>query len=112
MKHPASPRSRLRRILSLLAWVLVAAALFVSWPQSMGGDVAYVQVQGHSMDGTYKSGDLIVVRRHDHYSVGDIVTYRIPKGQFGAGAQVIHRIVGGDWDHGIRDQGRQQEICR
>ena len=36
----------------------------VMWPQSLGGSVAYIKVQGHSMDGTYKSGDLIVVRKH------------------------------------------------
>jgi signal peptidase I len=98
-------RHPIRRIGSLLAWVLVGFALYISWPQSLGGDVAYIQVSGHSMDGTYKTGDLIVVRKHDHYSRGDIITYRIPKGTFGAGAQVIHRIIGGDGTKGFTTQG-------
>jgi signal peptidase len=94
-----------RSIIQLLCWGAIAAILFVIWPQSLGGSVAYIKVQGHSMDGTYKSGDLIVVRQHDHYAAGDIITYRIPQGSFGAGAQVIHRIIGGDGTTGFVTKG-------
>ncbi len=103
-------RSPVRRIGGLLAWTLITFALWVSWPQSMGGKVAYIQVSGHSMDGTYKTGDLIVVERHSHYSTGDIITYRIPKGQFGAGAQVVHRIVGGNGDTGFITKGDNKKF--
>jgi signal peptidase I len=98
-------RRPIRTIIRLLCWGVIAAAVFVMWPQSFGGSVAYIKVQGHSMDGTYVSGDLIVVRKHDHYAVGDIITYRIPKGDFGAGAQVIHRIVGGNGAAGFVTKG-------
>lgn len=94
-----------RTVLNLMCWGGIAAILFIIWPQSLGGSVAYIKVQGHSMDGTYKSGDLIVVRRHSHYAVGDIITYRIPKGDFGAGAQVIHRIIGGNGTTGFVTKG-------
>ncbi|MBV9368836.1 MAG: hypothetical protein JO074_03325, partial [Frankiales bacterium] len=42
-------------------WVLLIAALgllAMMWPQSLGGDVAYVRVDGHSMDPTLHLGDL------------------------------------------------------
>jgi signal peptidase I len=98
-------RHPLRTVANLLCCAVIAAILFVIWPQSLGGSVAYIKVQGHSMDGTYRSGDLIVVRKHSHYAVGDIITYRIPNGEFGAGAQVIHRIVGGNGTTGFITKG-------
>jgi signal peptidase I len=94
----------------VLLWAAVAAALFLVWPQSLGGSVAYIKVQGHSMDGTYQTGDLIVVRKQSHYAVGEIITYRIPKGQFGAGAQVIHRIIGGNGNTGFITQGDNKKF--
>lgn len=45
-------------------------------------------------------GDLVVVRRRSEYGVGDVVTYRIPSGQF-RGRRIIHRIVGGDAHNGF-----------
>ena len=90
---------------------LVAGIFLLTWPQSLGGPVAYVQVSGQSMDGTYKTGDLIVVRRQSHYSTGDIITYRIPAGQFGAGAQVIHRIIGGNGTTGFITKGDNKKFA-
>ena len=92
-------------IRNLLTAVLTVACLSLVWPQSLGGPVAFVGVDGHSMDGTYVDGDLIVARRQPSYEIGDIVTYRVPKGEFGAGAHVIHRIVGGDGESGFVTQG-------
>lgn len=81
------------------------ALLWLIWPQSLGGTVAYVRVDGQSMAGTYADGDLVVVRSQPRYSVGDSVAYRIPEGAFGAGAPVIHRLTGGDGEHGYITQG-------
>lgn len=94
-------------------WMLVAmtlAAAFLFWPQSLGGKVAYVKVEGHSMDPTFHFGDLAIVRRESSYQVGDVVAYRIPKGEFGAGAMVIHRLVGGDGAHGFVTKGDNRTI--
>jgi signal peptidase len=94
-------------------WCLVAATLaglFLIWPQSLGGKVAYVKVDGHSMDPTFHLGDLALVERQPSYRVGDPVAYRIPKGEFGAGALVIHRLVGGDGVHGYVTKGDNRNI--
>lgn len=82
--------------------ILVAgvALVAVAWPQSLGGRVAYVRVDGWSMNPTLHNGDLAVVRRQSSYRVGDVVAYRIPHNDFGAGALVIHRLVAGDGTHG------------
>lgn len=99
-------QTRIVAILRTAAWTIGAVAvLLLVWPQSIGGTVAYVRVDGHSMDGTFKTGDLVVVRRQRSYHVGDVVSYRVPKGEFGAGAQVIHRIIGGSGSKGFITQG-------
>src|SRR3954462_8726752 len=106
--------SKRPRRIGLLSNVLSIAVIgmcgWLIWPQSLGGSVAYVDVNGHSMDGTYRTGDLVVVRRHAHYAVGDIVAYRIPSGEFGAGAQVIHRIIGGNSATGFTTQGDNKPL--
>jgi signal peptidase len=92
----------------LTAGVLYLLAMF--WPQTLGGHVAYVKVDGHSMDPTFHNGDLAVVRRQSSYQLGDAVAYKIPKGQFGAGALVIHRLVGGDGTTGFITKGDNRNI--
>jgi signal peptidase len=74
-------------------------------PQSLGGNAGYVLVSGHSMLPRYKTGDLVVVERHASYHVGEVIAYRVPKPDPMAGAQVIHRIIGGDAKHGFVVQG-------
>ena len=54
-----------------------------------GGQVAYVIVNGNSMEPLYQPGDLVIVHRATDYQIGDIVTYRHP--DIGP---VIHRIIG------------------
>ena len=77
----------------------------VGRPQSLGGPAAYVLVSGKSMLPRYHTGDLVLVERQSHYHVGQVIAYRVPKGDATAGAQVIHRIIGGDAKHGFVVQG-------
>jgi signal peptidase len=83
-----------RRHWSLL--VVVAAAgcwVVLLRPTGLGGPATYITVTGASMEPTLHTGDLVVLRSDDDYAVGDVVTYRIPQGEVGAGDAVIHRIV-------------------
>lgn len=83
---------------------IVTCALLV-WPGFLHGGAAYVIVSGNSMDPTLHGGDLVLTVRRSGYDVGDVVAYRIPKGQPGAGVLVIHRIVGGSASSGYIMQG-------
>ena len=74
-------------------------------PESLGGRAGYLLVSGQSMEPRYHTGDLVLVHRHSSYSVGQVIAYRVPKGDAMAGAQVIHRIIGGDARRGFVVQG-------
>jgi signal peptidase I len=104
-----SLRAMLERTWSIGSIVLLIAAcafwaMFLR-PQSLGGSAGYVLVSGHSMNPLYHTGDMILVRRHSSYTIGDIIAYKVPKGDAMAGAQVIHRIVGGNATKGFVVQG-------
>ncbi|MCH8920200.1 MAG: S24 family peptidase, partial [Chloroflexi bacterium] len=62
---------------------------FLLWPTSLGGDVSYVMVRGVSMEPTLHPGELAVMRTQDGYKPGDVVAYRVPEDEFGAGAVII-----------------------
>jgi signal peptidase len=83
----------LRSLRSAAGWVLVAVVVFLAWPAQLGGHLSMVVVSGHSMDGTYRSGDLLFAWPHADYSVGEIVIYKIPKGEPASGLRVVHRII-------------------
>jgi signal peptidase len=94
---------------------VAVAALAVAWffvlrPQFLGGPAAYVVVSGMSMEPTLHSGDLVVAQRERRYRVGDVVLYHVPKGETGAGALIIHRIVGGSAASGWIVQGDNKEV--
>jgi signal peptidase len=80
--------------------VLAGGALFLRPTWLPGGDTSNLIVSGHSMDGTYKTGDLVVVKRAAAYRVGEIVGFQVPADEAGAGMVVIHRL------HGIAPDGR------
>jgi signal peptidase len=73
--------------------LLVAGVVFLAWPAQLGGHLSLIVVSGHSMDGTYRSNDLLLVWPHSDYDVGEIVVYQVPKGEPASGLRVVHRIV-------------------
>jgi signal peptidase I len=74
-------------------------------PESLGGRAGYVLVSGQSMEPRYHTGDLVLVHRYSSYHVGEVIAYRVPKGDAMAGSQVIHRIIGGGAKRGFVVQG-------
>jgi signal peptidase I len=73
-------------ILMVIAWLILA-------PVQVGGQTAYVIVNGNSMEPRFHRGDLVILRQADTYQVGDIATYRHP-----TIGPVIHRIIGREGD--------------
>ena len=102
-------RSAVRRTNKVagIALVVLALGFWMQYlrPQSLGGNAAYVLVSGHSMLPRYHTGDLVLVEHRSSYHVGEVIAYHVPKGDPMAGAEVIHRIVGGDGVHGFLMQG-------
>jgi signal peptidase len=90
-----------------IALVVLTCLFWVHFlrPESLGGRAGYVLVSGQSMEPQYHTGDLVVVHRHASYHVGQVIAYRVPKSDVMAGAQVIHRIIGGDAKRGFVVEG-------
>lgn len=89
------------RLLPLVIFaVLLAGWLVYLRPQSLGGSASYVMIRGTSMLPHYRTGDLILLRQAPSYSVGEVIGYKVPKDEIGAGQVLVHRIVGGNGETG------------
>ncbi|QIG41789.1 signal peptidase I [Nocardioides anomalus] len=95
------PRRPWRLLSNAAVLALLGAWYFTLAPTAFGGPSGYIEVVGHSMDGTYATGDLILTHRKHTYATGDIIAFRAND----AGGQVIHRITGGDGTTGYITQG-------
>ncbi len=107
--RPVSDRERPHSALVLAklacAVATLAACLWFGLPQSLGGRAGWVLVSGTSMLPHLHTGDLVLVERQSSYHVGEVVAFRVPKGEPGAGFTVIHRIVGGNGRTGWTTKG-------
>jgi signal peptidase I len=88
---------------------LLIAALALGWflflrPAFLGGPATYVMVSGASMEPTFHTGDLVIVREATP-EIGQVAAYRVPQGEPGAGTIVIHRVIGGSDAEGWILQG-------
>ena len=93
------------------AIALVAVWMLVFRPESLGGPAGYIIVSGTSMQPAFYTDDVVVTRKQAEYSPGDVVAFRVPEGEAGAGRNVIHRVIGGNRTDGYITQGdnRRQE---
>jgi signal peptidase len=88
----AIKKKRRRTGENIIAAVVFVFSLLLLWPAQFGGMTGLTVVNGHSMEPTYATNDVVVTMRAPAYAVNDIVTYVIPEGQPGEGGRVIHRI--------------------
>lgn len=95
-----------RLLAQILGWAVVAAIGWLMWPTSLGGGSSFVIVSGRSMEPTYESGDLVIARDIAP-AIGDVIVYA-PETL--GGAQVVHRIIGGDADSGWQVQGDNNDF--
>jgi signal peptidase len=102
--RPHVPQAR-TIVLVVAQLAFVAALLWFCLPQRFGGRADWVLVSGTSMLPRLHTGDLVLVERRPSYHPGEVVAYRVPKGQVGAGHVVIHRIIGGNGRTGWRMKG-------
>lgn len=93
---------RLRRVLGgVLLTVIAGIVAYFTWPSSLGGCTTLTIVNGHSMEPTYHTDD-IVVSRCGAPQVGDVAVYATE----GTGwARIVHRVIGGDGESGWEFQG-------
>lgn len=98
-----------RRFAALAMLSAAAGALVAFWavhlrPATLGGPADYVVVTGESMEPTLFADDLVIVQRRAAYEPGDVIAFRVPEGA-GAGATVIHRVIGGNGEDGYVTRG-------
>ena len=91
-KRRLAPRPR--HLYSVAQAAVVLAWFIFLRPAALGGPASYVIVSGSSMEPTLSGGDFVLGLRQDDYAIGDLVAFRVPAGEPGEGAAVIHRIIG------------------
>lgn len=101
-----SPTVVTRRIGVAVAVLIGAALVTLSLPFS---PVRAVIVSGTSMQPGMQPGDLVIAVQRGDYRRDDIVVFRVPDEQAGAGNLVIHRIVGGESRNGYWVRGDNRE---
>jgi signal peptidase I len=74
--------------------LLLGAAWLLFAPTRIGGSTDYVTTHGDSMAPRFHTGDLALIRRAEHYRIGDVVAYRDTL----LHAVVLHRIIARDGD--------------
>lgn len=99
------PSRRRRYLVRALALAVAAMATWWIWPSRLGGATTVLAVEGNSMLPTYRNGDLVVARVDAQYEVGDIVVIRVPVGDDGHHALVVHRIIALPADGAVVTQG-------
>ncbi len=77
------PGIALALVCGVIGWVTLA-------PVEIGGRSTYAIITGNSMEPPIRAGDLVILRRGDAYSKGDVVGYR----DAGVRQIVLHRIIG------------------
>ncbi|RMI06875.1 S24/S26 family peptidase, partial [Cellulomonas triticagri] len=90
----------------MLTAALVGVLVWFGWPSTLGGCTTLTIVSGHSMEPTYRTGDL-VVSRCGVPEVGDVVVYSPPDSTNG---RIIHRVAGGDAVDGWIIQGDNNDF--
>lgn len=96
----------LRRVVSALGVLVLAAGWWAFLrPSSLGGPLTLVTVTGVSMQPSFHTGDLAVMRDVDDYDKGDVIAFRTEVVPGQPGATVIHRVVGGDAESGYVTRG-------
>ncbi|MCE9623815.1 MAG: signal peptidase I [Actinomycetia bacterium] len=91
--------SVMRHVADVLILGVTAAAAWFLWPAFLGGTSRMITVQGHSMEPTYVTGDLVVLDAGATPAIGKIIVFKIPDDEPGAGLLVVHRVIG------IREDG-------
>jgi len=101
---PTSRASGIQRILHVVVSLGVVAAWWAFLaPTNIGGNTAYIMVEGRSMEPLLYGGDLAITREQAHYDLGDLVVVRVKIG--GSTSQVIHRLRSGSEAIGWKTQG-------
>lgn len=95
----------MKRGVHAIAWVLLAVAAFVLWPERWGGSMTYVITSGTSMQPGFVQGDLAVLRSSSDYEVGDVAAYDSSELK----KIVMHRVIK-DTDEGYTLQGDNNDF--
>ncbi len=86
--------SAVRHTVDLVVLALTILVAWYLWPAFLGGSSRLIMVQGHSMEPTYATGDLVVLDTDAAPDIGNIIVFRIPDDEPGAGQLVVHRVIG------------------